>query len=63
MNAPTYAELVQALSDVQKLRIILLSQHGYEPECVLDYCNQARALLARLDAQPRKREQQTALDL
>ena len=41
-------ELICALQTAQNLRPLLLRQLGYVPECVLTYCNEARALLKRL---------------
>lgn len=43
-------ELVEALKLAQVLRPKMLKDFGYVPEYVLDFCNNARALLAK--AQP-----------
>jgi len=40
-------ELIALLEMAQTLRPTLLAKYGAVPECVLDYCNKARALLAR----------------
>ena len=38
------AELRALLTTAQELRPRLLTQYGAVPECVLDFCNRARAL-------------------
>ena len=43
------AALSEALQAAQELRPTLLRQYGAVPECVLDYCNSARAALAKLE--------------
>ncbi len=47
-RAGTYPPLVQRVRAAQELRPLLLKQLGYVPECVLEYCNKNRALLAEL---------------
>lgn len=37
----------RVLQTAQQLRPILLAQYGVVPECVLDFCNRARAALAK----------------
>lgn len=41
------AELEALAKSAQGLRPILLRQYGAVPEAVLDFCNRARALLAK----------------
>lgn len=43
------AELIEVLRSSQELRFKLIRQYGAVPECVLDFCNNARALLSRLE--------------
>ena len=45
-------ELMAILEKAQKLRPALLFRDGVVPLCVLDYCNEARALLAKLKETP-----------
>lgn len=40
--------LVAALRRANDLRPMLLLQYGAVPECVLEFCNQARAALAKM---------------
>ena len=41
------SELVRVLEKAQDLRPALLAQLHYVPECVLGYCNMARAALSK----------------
>lgn len=43
--------LREALSGADPLRPVLLKQLGYVPECVLWFCNQARAALSRKETE------------
>ena len=45
-------ELIEILDQAQDLRPILLVQIHYVPECVLNFCNAASALLARMKETP-----------
>lgn len=45
-DAEEIRRLREVLQSAQELRIKLLGQLGYVPECVLDFCNKARAALA-----------------
>jgi len=44
------AELAAVLQSAAVLRPKLLTQYGAVPECVLDFCNRARAALAKARA-------------
>lgn len=44
------ARLIEALGKAQALRQKLLAQCHVVPECVLEFCNEARALLRELEA-------------
>ena len=43
-------ELAEALRKADALRPILLGQLGYVPEPILRFCNQARAVLAKVQS-------------
>ena len=42
------AELIAMLDQAQRLRPAMLMRDNVVPSCVLDYCNEVRALLAKM---------------